>query len=205
MLTCRTITTGLAVVGFCCASLAAAAPAEKRVLGTKLDDFTLADAYGQQHRLSDYAKSPVVVLAILGAECPLARLYAPRLQALAEKYQSAGVAFLGINSNAQDNITELKNYARVHGVAFPILKDLGNTLADRLRAERTPTVYVLDGDRVVRYQGRIDDQYGLQPGEGGKKQTWEEMCYGWFEICLADQDLSGKVATSTSGGKKGEE
>ena len=25
-------------------------------------------------------------------------------------------------------------------------------------------------------------------------QTWEEMMIGWFEICLADQDLSGKLA-----------
>jgi len=25
-------------------------------------------------------------------------------------------------------------------------------------------------------------------------QTWEEMCYGWFEILLADQDLSAELA-----------
>ena len=25
-------------------------------------------------------------------------------------------------------------------------------------------------------------------------QTWEEMMYGWFEICLADQDLSAELA-----------
>jgi thiol-disulfide isomerase/thioredoxin len=88
------------------------APAEKpqpSVLGQKLDDFNLADIYGKKHRLADYADQKLVVLAFLGAECPRARLYAPRLAELAKKYQAAGVAILGVNSNAQDNITELKN------------------------------------------------------------------------------------------------
>jgi hypothetical protein len=29
-------------------------------------------------------------------------------------------------------------------------------------------------------------------------QTWEEMCYGWFEICLADQDLTDELAQAAS-------
>src|SRR5262249_32469550 len=50
---------------------------------------------------------------------------------------------------------------RTHEIGFPILKDLGNKVADRFDAQRTPTVYVLDADRIVRYRGRIDDQYGI--------------------------------------------
>ena len=41
------------------------------------------------------------------------------------------------------------------------LKDVGNELADRLGVERTPEVFVLDADRVVRYRGRVDDQFGF--------------------------------------------
>ena len=44
---------------------------------------------------------------------------------------------------------------------FPLLKDVGNALADRLGAERTPEVFVLDQGRVVRYRGRIDDQFSF--------------------------------------------
>jgi hypothetical protein len=29
-------------------------------------------------------------------------------------------------------------------------------------------------------------------------QTWEEMCYGWFEIVLADQDLSTELAKKST-------
>ena len=42
-----------------------------------------------------------------------------------------------------------------------MLKDVGNELADRLGVERTPEVFVLDAGRVVRYRGRVDDQFGF--------------------------------------------
>ena len=37
-----------------------------------------------------------------------------------------GVAFLGINANSQDGVTQIAAYARVHGIEFPVLKDLDN-------------------------------------------------------------------------------
>ena len=49
-----------------------------------------------------------------------------------------------------------------HKIEFPLLKDAGNVIADQFGAVRTPEVFVLDADRVVRYWGRIDDQYGFQ-------------------------------------------
>lgn len=124
-------------------------------------DFTLSDYRGAEHSLSDYVERPIVVMVFLGTECPLVKLYAPRLAAMADEYADRGVQFLGINSNRQDAITEIANYARIHELQFPILKDSGNRLADRLQAERTPEVFVLDDQRVVRYRGRIDDQYGV--------------------------------------------
>src|SRR5207237_10538620 len=51
--------------------------------------------------------------------------------------------------------------AEKHGLPFPILKDVGNGLADRLGAEQTPEVFVLDGSRAVVYRGRVDDQYAI--------------------------------------------
>lgn len=131
-------------------------------LGQKVADFTLADSKGKNHSLSEFANQRIVVLAFLGAECPLAKLYAPRLAKLAAEYQDRGVAFLGIDSNQQDAPSEIDHYVRVHGINFPVLKDLGNKLADTIGAQRTPEVYVLDQDRAIRYAGRVDDQYGIQ-------------------------------------------
>ena len=46
-------------------------------------------------------------------------------------------------------------------IEFPLLKDPGNAVADQFGAQRTPEVFLLDGQRRVRYWGRIDDQYGV--------------------------------------------
>ncbi len=134
---------------------------EKQItLGTPVENFELKDYRGKVHSLAD-VESPLVVLAFVGTECPLVKLYGPRLAALQEKYESQGVAILGINANLQDSVTEIAAFARKHDINFPILKDLGNKVADQIGAERTPQVFVLDRERVVRYIGRIDDQYGV--------------------------------------------
>ncbi len=193
MLTLRTLACGILALGVCHARPAVAEPHEASALGAKVDDFALADAYGKEHHLSNYADRPVVVLAFLGTECPLARLYAPRLVALAKKYGDQGVVFLGISSNAQDNVTELKNFARANGIEFPILKDLNNALADRLHATRTPAVYLLDRQRVVRYKGRIDDQYGLQDTKSGTRVSYQLKAPRREDLAQAiDELLAGK-------------
>ena len=50
---------------------------------------------------------------------------------------------------------------RAHDINFPLLKDPGNLIADRFGATRTPEVFLLDQQRTVRYQGRIDDQLAV--------------------------------------------
>ena len=130
-------------------------------IGRQINDFTLRDFRGAEHSLSDFASAKIVVVAFLGTECPLAKLYAPRLARLADQFRDRGVQFLGIVSNRQDSVTEMEHYARVHGINFPLLKDAGNVVADRFMAIRTPEVFILDHDRRVRYWGRVDDQYGI--------------------------------------------
>ncbi|MBC8357137.1 MAG: redoxin domain-containing protein [Planctomycetes bacterium] len=133
---------------------------EDRQIGRRIEDFELLDYLGAEHTLSD-SDSDIVVVAFIGTECPLAKLYGSRLANLAEKYKSQGVAFVGISSNQQDTPTELGHYARRHGIAFTLLKDPGNRVADLFQAERTPEVFLLDAERIVRYWGRIDDQFGI--------------------------------------------
>ena len=124
-----------------------------------ISDFTLANHRGTEWSLSDAADSKLVVVAFLGTECPLAKLYGPRLTELQMKYEGRGVAFVGINSNTQDSLTEIAAYVTRHKISFPMLKDVGNRVADLFAAERTPEVFLLDENRNIRYRGRIDDQY----------------------------------------------
>jgi peroxiredoxin len=130
-------------------------------LGKKVDNFTLRDYHGQPHSL-DQARGKVVVLAFLGTECPLAKIYSSRLVEIAAKYEPKGVVFLGLDSNRQDAVTEIAAFARAHKIGFPILKDLNQQVADAVGATRTPEVVVLDAKGAISYRGRIDDQYGFQ-------------------------------------------
>jgi peroxiredoxin/mono/diheme cytochrome c family protein len=137
------------------------APATAITAPDKPVDFRLPDYYGRERSLGEFADHKLVVLVFLGTDCPLVKLYAPRLVELAAEYESKGVAFVGINANRQDALTKIAQIARQQQIAFPILKDRDHALADRLGATRTPEVFVLDAQRKVRYQGRIDDQYSV--------------------------------------------
>ncbi len=130
------------------------------VVGRQVEDFKLQDFRGAWHSLGD-AKGKVLVVAFLGIECPLVKVYAPRLVELASKLGPAGVDVIAINPNSQDSVTELASFARRHAIEFPILKDVGNKVADAWSVARTPEFFVLDQDRIIRYHGRFDDQYGV--------------------------------------------
>ncbi|HEY4308453.1 MAG TPA: redoxin domain-containing protein [Pirellulales bacterium] len=134
-------------------------------IGRKIDAFVAREFRGKETSLADFSDKRLVVVAFLGTECPLAKLYGPRLAQLSDEYASREVAFLGVDSNRQDSVTEIGHYARTHNIDFPLVRDTGNVIADKFGAVRTPEVFVLDADRVIRYWGRVDDQFGFQ-GQG---------------------------------------
>ena len=146
----------------------------KSTLGKKVPDFTLKDYRGHSVSLDTAAKGKPVVLAFLGTECPLCKIYATRLNELAKEYEAKGVVFLGVAPNRQDSVTEIASYARVHEISFPIVKDLNQVLADQVGATRTPEVVVLDKEHAVRYRGRIDDQYGFKSNANYQKASPSE-------------------------------
>ncbi len=131
-------------------------------VGKKAADFDLPDPAGASHRLVELAsKNTLTVVAFIGTECPLSAIYVERLAQLSKDYRERGVAFVGVDSNPQDSLEEIARYALKHELPFTILKDAGRKVADAFTATRTPEVFVLDRDLTIRYQGRIDDQYGI--------------------------------------------
>jgi peroxiredoxin len=165
------------------APLATASLPEKGPLGRKVENFTLRDFRGKEHSLNDFANRKLIVVAFLGTTCPVAKLYGPRLTDLSREFEPRGVAFLGVNANAQDSLADVATYARQHKIPFPIVKDPDNALADRMGAMRTPEVFVLDSKRIIRYWGRIDDQYAIgvqrsKPSRRDLAETLHELLAG---------------------------
>jgi peroxiredoxin len=131
----------------------------KSPLGKQIASFSLQDYRGKEWSLDELKASQAVVVAFVGTECPLVANYAARMQNLADDYQAAGVAFLAIDSNQQDSLTELAHFAKTHKIEFPVLRDAGNKVADAFGAQRTPEVFLLDAQGVCRYEGGIDNNH----------------------------------------------
>lgn len=157
-----------------------------KVIGKRIESMSLADFYGHQYALSDFEEFEVLVVAFMGVECPLAKLYASRLVEMSDVYRPQGVGFVGVDSNVQDSLEEMAHFARGHAISFPLLRDRDHTVANQFDARRTPEVFVLDRDRTIRYRGRIDDQYGFDQGTGYQRtEAKQEDLVAAVEALLA--------------------
>ncbi len=122
-----------------------------------IENFVLTDYNGKEHSLTDYQNSKAIVVMFIATQCPVSNAYNTRMVKLFEKYHPKGVAFLGINSNKQESVEEIKAHAEQHKFPFPVLKDVNNIIADKFGASFTPEIYVLSPKFEILYHGRIDD------------------------------------------------
>ncbi len=160
-------------------------------VGKTVANFTLKDPRTDKAvSLSDFKDKKAVVVVFTGTECPINNAYLPRLAQFQKDYAGKGVQFLAINANVQDTPAVVAEHARKNEVPFPVLKDNGTTVADQFGAHRTPEVFLLDAARVIRYQGRIDDQYGYgyKRGQPTRRDLAEAL----------DEVLAGKPVTVAS-------
>ena len=140
----------------------------ERLASTKRTDFQ-----GKDWAWSELAGEKGTVVVFLGTQCPLAKLYTPRIEELSTKYAKSGMRFVAVDPNVQDSLAEMGAHARKHQLTIPFIKDPDQSLADLLGATRTPEVCVLDTNAQLRYRGRIDDQFGI--GYAKEKGTASEL------------------------------
>ena len=126
-------------------------------IGSTIEDFTLPDVDNKDRSLKSLAGKNGTVLIFISVQCPVSNAYNDRMEKLAEDYQARGIAVIGINSNVAEDAAAVKAHAAEHKLAFPILKDPGNKIADRLGASVTPEAYFIDPNNKLLYHGRIDN------------------------------------------------
>ena len=117
---------------------------------------------GRTHALEEFADAKVLVVVFMGNGCPTVRAYEERLVQLHHKFSARGAHFVAVNSNNPhlspfDTHVEMVARARKADFPFPYLKDEDGYLARAFGAISTPHAFVFDGDRHLRYRGRIDD------------------------------------------------
>jgi peroxiredoxin len=117
---------------------------------------------GLRYSFRDFVQAGVLVLIFSSNRCPTAKAYGLRMNNLATDYGPKGVQLIAINSNdprlyPDESLARMVELADEAGYPFPYLVDEGQKVARAYGAECTFHVFVLDGGRVLRYQGRFDN------------------------------------------------
>jgi peroxiredoxin len=163
--------------------------------GTQAPGFSLPGVDGQTRSLDDYADKDAVVVVFTCNHCPTAIDYEDRLVQLQEDCAGKGVQIIAINSNETDghptdSFDHMVRRAKDKGFNFPYLRDESQDVAKAYGAMRTPHVFLLDADRSVVYNGRIDDMPD-DPGNVGRHDLREAI-----EETLAGKPVSVPVTQS---------
>jgi peroxiredoxin len=133
-------------------------------IGDPAPAFTLADTEGVEHAVPAPDAPPATVLVVTCNHCPYVIAWNPRLRAVAEDYAERGVRVLAINANdperyPADSPEHMARFVRDQDWPIPYLFDASQDVARALGAERTPHVFVLDGEQRLAYRGAPDSDY----------------------------------------------
>jgi len=139
----------------CVCACAATLLAQGAAVGDKVADFQLLDLSGKPATLK--SANGLTAVIFVATECPVSNAYNERMNALYKEYAAKGVHFVFVNSNRTESAEDVRAHLTEHKLSFPVYKDPDNRLADRLNAQVTPEVYLIDASGVLRYHGSIDD------------------------------------------------
>ena len=182
----RSLTAFLVVVGLLAfVTMPPVTSANGLEIGSTVESFSLPDTDGKTQSLDSLKGKNGTVIVWLSAQCPVVKGYKDRINEIAAAYKEKGIAFIGINSNASEDLTWVKSNMAEYGYQFPILIDKGNALSDKWGATVTPEVFYLDKKNVLMYHGAIDND---RSGKNVQEQ---------FLKTAFDSALAGKAITKT--------
>jgi peroxiredoxin len=160
------------VLGGVARGAVAATEPETLAIGARAPDFSLPGVDGQNYELSDFAKAKILVIVFTCNHCPTAQAYEERIKKLAADYADRGVALVAVSPNDPqavrldelgytdlgDSLEDMQLRARQQKFKFPYLYD-GETqeMSAAYGPVATPHVFIFDGDRKLRFCGRVDD------------------------------------------------
>ena len=134
------------------------ASADTVKMDKEVPNFTLKDTMDKEHSLKDLNLDKKAIVAMfISTQCPVSNDYNERIIALYNDYKDRGVQFIGINSNKNESVEDIAEHNKANKFHFLVLKDPKNKIADNFRAKRTPEIYLLDENRILRYHGAIDN------------------------------------------------
>ncbi len=134
-------------------------------IGSRVGSFQFLDTSGAVQSLKSYS-GQVVVLVFWSFKCPVSLAYSDRMEELRSKYDGKNVAVLAITPGAEESISEVRANVANLNLRIPVFLDPDGTVAQKLGATHTPSVFVIDAGNILRYRGALDNN--RRPGEKGR-------------------------------------
>lgn len=169
------------------------------VPGSKAPNFSLTDAAGNLHQLSDYKES-YLVLEWFNKDCPYVKKHygSNNMQNLQAQYLSKGVNWLTIISSAEGKQGYLSQeqalaQAKLHGLASSaaFLLDSKGDVGRAYGAKTTPHMFIIDPKGIVVYAGAIDDNDSANPAHIATSRNYVSAA---LDALLAGQPVSIKAS-----------
>jgi hypothetical protein len=146
---------GLSSAGLEAQQLHLSPPESAFHLGAPVRDFRLYDMKGHAVNYSSL-KGSVTAVIFFSTRCPMSNAFNYRRNALYNDF-GGRVKFIMIDSNSNESLEEVRNYAQEVEFDFPVYKDVDNVVADLFGAQVTTDTFVMDSFGVIQYHGYIED------------------------------------------------
>ncbi|PYJ47797.1 MAG: thioredoxin family protein [Verrucomicrobia bacterium] len=164
-------------------------------VGSAAPDFSLIDANGKTHSLSQY-KGKYVVLEWFNPECPFVKKHygSGNMQKLQQQYTGKGVVWLTIDSNApgtEGNVTPeqaQKITASWKTRQTALLLDPDGKVGRAYGAKNTPDMVIVNPEGKIAYEGAIDSKATPNPADIPNSTNYVKAAL--------DESLAGKPVTT---------
>lgn len=118
-------------------------------------DFQLQTLDGATVNLSDY-RGKIVLLNFWGTWCEPCKAETPALQDAYEQLEDQGVVILGVNLLKDEpvwgqTIDDVRQFATLYGVSYPIVLDEDGSVAQAYAISPIPTSYMIDAQGNMRF------------------------------------------------------
>ena len=167
-------------------------------VGSPAPDFSVMDATGKTHKLSDF-KGKNVVLEWYNKDCPYVRKHydSKNMQKIQADMTAKNIVWLSVVSSAPGKqgylaaAETVKNAQKEGSKATATLIDDKGVMGKAYGAKTTPHMYVIDAQGVLRYNGAIDSNDSADPKTIATSENYVVRA-------LASVEKGEKVAKETS-------
>lgn len=130
--------------------------------GEKAGDLVLQGLGDYQHTLNNYGERPATAILFLSARCPVVEANYERIREIHQKYRRQDVLYVGIISDPDQSVDEIRDFMHKRGIIFPVYRDPDGKIRDRFAATVTPEMFLLDREGKLVYHGGMDRDQSFQ-------------------------------------------